>query len=283
MTKPMSSVQAALSEAIALLSPSTDSPQLEAELLLAHSLARPRSYLRAWPDADISLAHLQAFTQLLQQRQQGQPIAYILGKREFWSHEFMVTPDVLIPRSDTECLIEASLMRIANDLPISVLDLGTGSGIIAITIAIERPLAQVYACDISPTALAVAKHNAENHQQHIQFYQSDWYANIPKHTFDIIVSNPPYIAETDPHLRQGDLRFEPSNALASGIDGLTSLRTIIQDSGSYLSANGYLILEHGYDQAPAVQTLLKSHSYQNIQTYTDLAGQPRVTLGQKIV
>ncbi|KJV07649.1 peptide chain release factor N(5)-glutamine methyltransferase [Methylocucumis oryzae] len=279
----MLTVQTALTEAITLLTPCTDSPRLEAELLLAHSLVKPRSFLRAWPNADIPDADYQAFTNLLRQRQQGQPMAYILGRREFWSHDFIVTPDVLIPRPDTELLCETSLARIAKDLPLSVLDLGTGSGIIAITIAIERPYAQVYACDISPAALAIAQHNAEHHQQHIQFYQSNWFANIPIRTFDIIVSNPPYIAETDPHLQQGDLRFEPINALASGIDGLNSLRTIIADSWPYLSTNGYLILEHGYDQAPAVQTLLKNHNYQSVHTYTDLAGQPRVTLGQKIV
>jgi len=274
-------IKTLLAHAADTLSKHSDSPLLDAEVLLGFVLGKPRTYLRAWCDNTLTDQQKAAFTALVQQRLQGVPIAYLTGTREFWSRDFYVTPDVLIPRPDTELLIELSLERIAKR-PCRVLDLGTGSGIIAVTLAAECPYIEVVAVDKSLAALQVAQHNAEQHQLgNVQFYQSDWFSNIPQQTFDLIVSNPPYIAQHDAHLQQGDVRFEPKTALIAEQDGLSDIRNIVATAKNYLVPAGHLLIEHGYDQQDAVQTIFHAAQYAKVHIYTDLSNQPRVTYGQQ--
>jgi release factor glutamine methyltransferase len=277
----MQHIKSALNEAVRLLAASSDSAALDAEVLLCLVLDKQRPYLRAWPDKELLPEHLDRFWTLIQERQKGTPIAYITGNREFWSRDFHVTPDVLIPRPDTELLIELSLKLIPPDKPFKIIDLGTGSGIIAITLASERPHAHVSATDFSLATLRIAQINANKHHTNsIQFYQSDWFANVPDAKFNLIVSNPPYIAENDSHLQQGDIRFEPQTALCATEQGLSDIKIIADTARHWLEPGGHLLLEHGYDQQHQVQTIFKNFHYDNVQTVTDLAGQPRVTYGQ---
>lgn len=277
----MQRIKAVLSEATRLLAGSSDSAALDAEILLCLTLGKERSHLRAWPDKELQPEHTARFWSLIQERQKGTPIAYITGKREFWSRDFHVTPDVLIPRPDTELLIELSLKLIPADKPIKIIDLGTGSGIIAITLAAERPHAQVSATDLCLAALRIARLNSTKHgTTNIQFYQSNWLTNVPNAKFNLIVSNPPYIAEDDSHLTQGDIRFEPQTALCAGEQGLSDIKIIADTARNHLEPSGYLLIEHGYDQQHQVQTIFKELHYDNVQTVTDLSGQPRVTYGQ---
>ncbi len=258
----------------------TDSALLDAEILLCMVIDKQRSYLRTWPDKQLQPEQLTVFRLLLEQRQKGTPIAYITGNREFWSRDFQVSPDVLIPRPDTELLIELSLELIPADKPFKIIDLGTGSGIIAITLAAERPQAQISATDISVAALRIAQLNADKHHTHkIQFYQSNWFATVPETKFNLIISNPPYIAENDSHLHQGDVRFEPQTALCAAEQGLSDIKIIASLARNHLEADGHLLIEHGYDQQQQVQTLFKELHYDKVQTYKDLSGQPRVTYG----
>lgn len=277
----MPNIKSVLAEAASALAALSDSALLDAEILLCLALNKPRSYLRAWPDKQLQPEQLAAFKTLLKQRQKGIPIAYITGNREFWSRDFQVTPDVLIPRPDTELLIELSLQLIPADKPFKIIDLGTGSGIIAITLAAERPNTQVSATDFSLPALRIAQLNAEQHHlSNIHFYQSDWFANVPATQFNLIISNPPYIAEDDTHLQQGDVRFEPQTALTAAEQGLSDIKIIVATARNYLETSGHLLIEHGYDQQQQVQALFKDLHYDNVQTYKDLSGQPRVTYGQ---
>ena len=219
---------------------------------------------------------------MIKQRQQGTPIAYLTGTREFWSRDFTVTPDVLIPRPDTELLIELGLELIPKNQAVKIIDLGTGSGIIAVTLAAERPNAQVTAVDASLAALEIAKHNAQYHQlANIEFYQSDWFSNVPKSLFDLVISNPPYIDPDDEHLQQGDVRFEPQSALIADNQGLSDIQIIADKARSYLIPEGHLLIEHGYNQAPQVQAIFNALAYDKVQSYRDLSGQPRVTYGRK--
>jgi len=276
-------IKSVLTEAAGTLTSVSDSALLDAEILLCLVLKQPRSHLRAWPDKPLQPEHLAAFRALIEQRQQGTPIAYITGNREFWSRDFQVSPDVLIPRPDTELLIELSLKLIPTDEPTRILDLGTGSGIIAITLAAERPQAQLCATDFSLAALRIARLNADKHQiNNIQFYQSDWLADIPAAKFNLIASNPPYIAEDDNHLQQGDVRFEPQTALCAAEQGLADIRIIADTARNYLEPCGHLLIEHGYNQQQQVQALFRDLHYDKVQTYADLSGQPRVTYGQWI-
>ena len=277
----MHSIKSVLAEAADTLAAVSDSALLDAEVLLCLALNKQRSYLRAWPDQQLQPEHLTAFKALLEQRQKGMPVAYITGNREFWSRDFQVTPDVLIPRPDTELLIELSLNLIPANEPAKIIDLGTGSGIIAITLAAERPHAQISATDFSLAALRIAQLNADKHHiNNIQFYQSDWFADIPDTKFNLIISNPPYIAEDDSHLQQGDVRFEPQTALCAAEQGLRDIKIIADAARNYLEPCGHLLIEHGYDQQQQVQALFKDLHYDKVQTYTDLSGQPRVTYGQ---
>jgi release factor glutamine methyltransferase len=277
----MHSIKSVLTEAAGTLSSVSDSALLDAEVLLCHALNQPRSHLRAWPDKPLQPEQLNAFRALLAQRQQGMPIAYITGNREFWSRDFLVCPDVLIPRPDTELLIELSLKLIPANEPVKIIDLGTGSGIIAITLAAERPKAQISAADFSLAALRIANLNADKHHiNDIQFYHSDWLNDVPAGKFSLIVSNPPYIAEDDCHLQQGDVRFEPQTALSAPEQGLADIKIIADAARNYLEPGGHLLIEHGYNQPQQVQALFKDLHYDKIQTYKDLSGQPRVTYGQ---
>jgi release factor glutamine methyltransferase len=277
----MASIKSALAQAAERLAAVSDSALLDAEILLCRVLDKERSHLRAWPDKCLQAEHASTFWTLVEERQQGKPIAYILSSREFWSREFYVTPDVLIPRPDTELLIELSLKLLPEDQPASLIDLGTGSGIIAITLAAERPQAKVSAADISLAALAIAKHNALRHQlSGIRFYHSNWFAQVPAGTFDLIISNPPYISENDSHLQQGDIRFEPQSALVATQQGLSDIKIIAGQARSRLKNQGHLLIEHGYNQQQQVQAIFTELGYDQVQTYQDLSGQPRVTYGQ---
>lgn len=264
------------------LSTVSDSPQLDAEILLTHCLQKPRSFLYTWPEYVPEHTQLAQYETLLQQRLSGQPIAYLTGQREFWGLEFKVTPATLIPRPETELLIETTLQHFSRDAAINILDLGTGSGAIAIALNHELPNAKIIATDKSTDALEVAKENTHQHQcQHaIQLLESDWFSALGAgQTFDLIVSNPPYIADNDKHLVQGDVRFEPESALASGADGLMDIRHIITHAKDFLSAKSLLMLEHGYDQAQNINHLLQKTGYQNIRCLKDLAGNDRVSCG----
>jgi release factor glutamine methyltransferase len=278
----MPTIKTLLARAANTLTNHSDSPLLDAEVLLGFVLGKPRTYLRAWCDNTLTDQQQAAFEALIKQRQQGTPIAYLTGTREFWSRDFMVTPDVLIPRPDTELLIELSLELIPKNQAVKIIDLGTGSGIIAVTLAAERPKAQVTAVDASLAALAVAKHNARHHQlTNIEFYQSNWFTNVPKSLFDLVISNPPYIDPEDEHLQQGDVRFEPKTALIADNQGLSDIQIIADKARSYLKPAGHLLIEHGYNQAPQVQAIFNALVYDKVQSYRDLSGQPRATYGRK--
>ncbi len=277
----MTDIQTSLSRAAQNLASISDTAILDAEVLLCQVLSKPRSHLRAWPEKQLTAQQSRQFQQLFEKRQQGLPIAYITGHREFWSRDFLVSAEVLIPRPDTELLIELSLKLIANKPKVRLLDLGTGSGIIAVTLAAERPDLEIMATDISRPALEIAQKNAENQSvNNIQFVYSDWFSELPESKFDLIISNPPYIAENDPHLAEGDVRFEPEMALIAAEQGLEEIITISQQARPYLNADATLLIEHGFDQQVAVQSLFKSLGYSNITPYTDLSANPRVTTGQ---
>ncbi|MDD1612192.1 MAG: peptide chain release factor N(5)-glutamine methyltransferase [Methylococcaceae bacterium] len=277
----MSTIAMLLRDAVSQLSDSSDSAVLDAEILLCLALNKPRSHLRAWPDSIPVPGQIERFQNLIQQRRQGAPVAYLTGCREFWSRNFQVTPDVLIPRPETELLIEISLTLLPKDQPARIIDLGTGSGIIAITLAMELPKAEVTAAELSLSALQVAKHNAAEHQaDRIRFLHSNWFASAPPEKFDLVISNPPYIDENDNHLNQGDLRFEPRSALTALKQGLADIQKIASDARYYLKTGGHLLIEHGYDQEYAVQSIFLDLGYDSVQTYKDLSGQPRATYGK---
>lgn len=255
---------------------------LEAQALLGHVLHRPRAYLLAHPEAALSDADQAQFEALLTRRERGEPIAYILGEREFFGLTFHVTPDVLIPRPDTELLVELALDLIPEGETLEVLDLGAGSGAVAIAIAKQRPKAHVTAIDQSGKALAVARDNAHRlGAANLRFMQGDWFAPLDKGArFDVIAGNPPYIAERDAHLAQGDLRFEPKAALASGADGLDAIRAIASQAAQHLTPTGWLLLEHGFEQGAACRKIFAEHGFQGISSHRDLAGLERVTAGR---
>jgi release factor glutamine methyltransferase len=313
-------IHAALHEACTRIkkSASSNEAKLEAQLLLEHVLNVSHAWLIAHADDEIQPAAYFHFETLILRRVAGEPIAYILGEREFYGLKLKVTPDTLIPRADTETLVEAALAKIpqTNKNPASsslqkrdsneketvdsrfgqngvvtdnfenldslqILDLGTGSGAIALAIAKNRPYAQITAVDASNAALDVAIENAKTLKiSNISYVQSNWYAAVDHERFDVIVSNPPYIEADDQHLSQGDLRFEPITALTSGQDGLDDIKQIIANAKHHLKPNGWLMLEHGYNQANAVAALLKLAEFSDIQHVKDLAGIDRVTLGQ---
>jgi len=277
----MTDIQSTLTNASIRLAKSSDSALLDAEVLLCHVLDKPRSHLRAWPEKQLSPEHLQQFSTLFEQRQQGVPIAYLIGNQEFWSRDFKVSPAVLIPRPDTELLIELSLDLLANTPNPHIIDLGTGSGIIAITLAAEHPGTKMIATDLSQPALAIAKQNSATHKtQDIQFIQSSWFDNVPQSKFNLVISNPPYIIPNDPHLYEGDVRFEPESALIAEDNGLKDIKIICDNARHYLQKNGTLLIEHGCDQQSEVQAIFNIFNYSKIKTHTDLSGNPRVTTAQ---
>lgn len=250
-------------------------PALEARILLAYALQLSRVQLITQSERELTADEAARLSGLLQRRIDGEPIAYITGEREFYGLMLHVSRDVLIPRPETELLVELALDRLPDNG--RVLDMGTGSGAIAVAIAHARPDVAVTALDINEDALAVARSNATRHAVHIRFLQSDWYAALKDQRFDVIVANPPYIVAADPHLSQGDLRFEPANALTDHADGLSALRRIIDDAPAYLASGGWLLMEHGYDQSSAVRDMLSGQGWRQVQSWTDLAGIERVS------
>lgn len=259
----------------------SDTPRLDAELLLAAALERPRSYLHAWPERAAEPEPAARFAAGLARRLTGEPVAYLLGRWEFWSLALEVTPDTLIPRSETELLVERALARLPGDQPLDVADLGTGSGAIALALAVERPLARIIATDCSPVALDVARRNAQRlNIGSVEFRQGNWCAPLAGERFDLIAANPPYVAATDPHWREGALRFEPPAALVSGADGLDALRAIIDQAPAYLRPGGWLMLEHGYDQGERVPALLRERGFDAVSDDHDAAGLPRISSGR---
>jgi release factor glutamine methyltransferase len=254
--------------------------RIEARALAVHAWQVDAAWLIAHDSDALSREMLAAFHSLLTRRVEGIPIAYLVGSREFYGRPFQVSPDVLIPRPDTELLVELALDRIPPDRPADVLDLGTGSGCIAITLALECPLARVTAVDRSTAALKIAQYNADILDARVEFLSSDWFADLTGRRFDLIVSNPPYIPAADPHLARGDVRFEPVTALAAGADGLDDLRRLSRDARTHLKAGGTLLLEHGYDQGDAAQALLRMNGFDDPQSWPDLAGIPRVSGGK---
>lgn len=256
----------------------------ESELLLCRAVARDRAWLRAHDQDPVEAAAAERYRGWLRQRADGVPVAYLLGEREFWSLPLTVSPAVLIPRPDTESLVEQALSRIPQDRAVRVADLGTGSGAIALAIASERPQAQVLATDASAQALAVAAGNARQLglSDRIRFRLGHWYAALSDEAaFDLIVSNPPYIAADDPHLQLGDLRAEPQCALASGADGLDAIRELASGAARHLADGGWLLLEHGHDQGAAVRDLLREAGLSQVETVRDFGGNERVSLGTR--
>ncbi len=269
-----------LSEARMRLSGLVPLPGLEGETLLGHVLGKGRSELHAWPEARVPEVHVRRFRALLEQRRQGVPVAYLTGRREFWDIALEVSPHTLIPRPETEHLVEAALERLPGDETRRIADLGTGTGAIALTLAKARPRCRVVATDLSREALAVARRNAARlGLQNVEFRQGDWYRPVAGERFHLIVSNPPYIPQGDPHLGQGDVRFEPRLALEAGRDGLEALRAIVRGAPRHLLPGGALLVEHGYDQKAAVQALFREAGFEGVATLEDLQGHPRVSLG----
>lgn len=260
-----------------------DVAALEAHVLLGHILSKPRAYLLAYPEVALTDSAFAQFAALLARRLKGEPIAYLIGQREFYELVFSVTPDVLIPRPETELLVELALERIPRHRPARILDLGTGSGAIAITLAKHRPQAQVIALDVSMHALAVAKINAARLKTpNVSFIASNWFGALSSASrFDVIVSNPPYIGENDPHLFAKDIQFEPSLALCAGVDGMDAIHHIAPQSFKLLYDSGYLLFEHGYDQQEACATLLTALGCKEVACHRDLGGKARVSLGKK--
>jgi release factor glutamine methyltransferase len=250
----------------------------DAEALLLHLLGKPRSWLFAHAEDDLDVAVQTAYAALLARREQGEPVAYITGHRGFWSMDLQVSPATLIPRPETELLVELALARLPGAASCRVADLGTGSGAIALAIASERPRADIVATDTSPEALEVARCNAQNLRlPNVTFMHGDWLAPLAGKFFDLIVSNPPYIENSDPHVQQGDLRFEPATALVSGFDGLDDIRRIAGTAFGHLVDGGWLMFEHGWNQGKAVRSLLERIGYSDVFTAPDLERRDRVT------
>ncbi|WP_432696742.1 peptide chain release factor N(5)-glutamine methyltransferase [Marinobacterium sp. YM272] len=276
MSAPLSplSIDAALALGAARID--SDSARLDTELLLCHLLDKPRSYLFTWPERTLTDAQQTAFMALLERRVAGEPVAHLTGLRDFWTLTLEVTADTLIPRGDTEALVEAAL-ELLPDGPFRVADLGTGTGAIALALASERPHWQVIASDWVEAAAELAKRNrARNAVQNVDVVTGSWCEPLSGE-FDMIVSNPPYIEADDPHLSQGDVRYEPLSALVAGESGLADIRLIGEQCRTKLKPGGWLLLEHGYNQAQSVARLLSSLGYSDIGLIRDLAGQPRVT------
>ena len=273
------SIELVLQQALQQLQGSTTA-RLDAELLLASVLQKSRSFLRAFPETELASPQAQQFQTLLARRSLGKPLAYILGEKEFFSLPFKVTSDVLIPRPETELLVETALAIFSENMPIEVCDLGTGCGAIALTIAKLRPQWHVAAVDKSVAALEIAKENAMLLKlSNVDFFCSDWLQMVPPKKFTLIISNPPYIASDDLALEKDVARYEPAIALLAKDDGLADLKTIAQQATGYLTINGQLLLEHGYQQGLAVAAVLQTLGYQNVETLKDINALPRMTIG----
>jgi release factor glutamine methyltransferase len=259
----------------------SDSAKRDAEILLGFVTGRARTYLLAFGETPLTAEQAEQLTALMARRERGEPVAYLVGEREFWSLPLSVSPATLIPRPDTECLVELALERLPAT-PCAILDLGTGTGAIALALASERPDCQLTGIDLQPEAVALAQHNAQKLAiNNARFLQGSWFTPVAGQKFALIASNPPYIDEADPHLGQGDVRFEPGSALVAADHGLADLASIVQQAADYLEPQGWLLLEHGWQQGENVRTLLNAAGFIAVATHRDYGGNDRVTLGQK--
>lgn len=274
-------IQSLLKQASKQLATLSDSPQLDAELLLGHCLNKERSYLYAWGEKQVNASIQQTFKQLIEKRLTDYPVAYLLGHKEFWSLDLIVTEDVLIPRPETELLVEIALEKIQHLTAPKVLDLGTGTGAIALAIAREKPNALITASDYSKKALVIAQKNAHRNSIHtVNFILSDWFATIEREKFDLILSNPPYIKSDDPHLQQ-EIRHEPLQALAAGETGLDDINTLLGSALDYMKADAWIIIEHGYDQGIIVPKLMEKVGLQQTACIQDYHENDRLSIGRK--
>ena len=273
-------LDAAIADATERLSHVSESPRLDAEILLCRTIDMPRSYLFAHPEDELDTLTRDRFEAILRRREHGAPMAYIMGVKEFWSQEFAVSPATLVPRPETEILVNLALCEIPREAAWRVLDLGTGSGVIAVTIACERPLSMVTAVDVSEEALLVAQENVRALAPgNVECLPGDWTEPVRDRTFDLIVSNPPYVRAQDDALAA--LRHEPQSALVAGDDGLDAIRVLARDCRDIIVERGLLLIEHGYDQREDVAALLAAHGWVEVQCHDDLAGRPRVTAARR--
>ena len=273
-------LDAAIADASERLSHISESPRLDAEILLCRTIDMPRSYLFAHPEDELDTLTRDRFEAILRRREHGAPMAYIMGVKEFWSQEFAVSPATLVPRPETEILVNLALCEIPREAAWRVLDLGTGSGVIAVTIACERPLSMVTAVDVSEEALLVAQENVRALAPgNVECLPGDWTEPVRDRTFDLIVSNPPYVRAQDDALAA--LRHEPQSALVAGDDGLDAIRVLARDCRDIIVERGLLLIEHGYDQREDVAALLAAHGWVEVQCHDDLAGRPRVTAARR--
>lgn len=256
----------------------SESARLDVELFLQHVLKKPRAYLYAWPEKTLSETQLNEFESCIQRRKQGEPVAYIIGLQGFWSLDLNVNSSTLIPRPETELLVELALEHCGSES--RILDLGTGTGAIALSVASELPSAEVHAIDFNEDAVALAKNNAKKNQlTRVNIYQSHWFENVDG-CFDVILSNPPYIEMDDPHLSQGDVRFEPLSALVAGSDGMRDIRIICREAKKHFFDSGVLMFEHGWNQGELARQELARNGYKDIETFQDFGGRDRVTFGR---
>jgi release factor glutamine methyltransferase len=274
-------LKSTLNKAGKLLEASSDSPRLDAEILLGKVLQANRAALYANPDQLITASQTAEFEQLIAQRSSGKPVAHLTGMREFWSLELKITADVLVPRPETELLVERALLHIPASGTCELVDLGCGSGAVAIAIATERPDCRITATDTSQAALSIAQENADRLcPERIQFLTGNWFEPLEGYKFNVIVSNPPYVSSAQPQLTDPELEHEPQQALYSGADGLNDIRQLIAEAPTYLQHDGYLLLEHGFDQADTIAVLLRQAGFANIGMHRDLSNQPRITEAQ---
>ncbi|WP_066962607.1 peptide chain release factor N(5)-glutamine methyltransferase [Microbulbifer sp. Q7] len=259
----------------------SDSPRLDLEVLLCHLLGKSRAWLYTWPEHPLSDAQQAQFNTLIERRIAGEPVAHLTGSREFWSLPLKVNRSTLIPRPDTEVLVEV-VLELCPQSEANVLDLGTGTGAIALALASERPHWQITAVDTMPAALALAEENrTQLGFRNVEVRRSDWFSALSARTFDVIVSNPPYIEPRDPHLREGDVRFEPLTALVAEEQGLADIRKIAEDARAHLVENGLLAVEHGWEQGKPVRALFAALGYREVETRPDYAGRERITLARR--
>jgi len=257
-----------------------ESPKRDAEILLSFVTGKTRTFVMAFGETVLTATQLEQLDTLLARREQGEPVAYLVGEREFWSLPLSVSPATLIPRPDTECLVEQALLRLPA-IPLSLLDLGTGTGAVALALASERPDCQITGVDLQPDAVKLAQHNAQKLGiTNACFLHGSWFAPVQGQRFALIASNPPYIDAADPHLSQGDVRFEPMTALVAANAGLADLTYIIQNAPAHLEDGGWLLLEHGWQQSHDVQNLLRETGYREVATVQDYGGNDRISLGQ---
>lgn len=274
-------IQQALQQASLNLSETSATATLDAQVLLTYVLQCNTAHLAAWPEKKLSNEQAAQFLNLIQLRSKGSPVAHLTQQREFWSLNFSVNSSTLIPRPETETLVEYILSSFDTKRQLTVLDMGTGTGAIAISIASEKPTWEIIACELSDDALALAKFNSDSHlTDNVTFIQSNWFTNISRYDFDVIVSNPPYIAEDDPHLLQGDVRFEPRSALTSGKTGMDAIEQICAQARNHLKNDGVLIIEHGYNQQHLVAECFIKHGFSAVEQKRDLAGHVRMTAGK---